>query len=571
MEGKNRDTFLKQLRNMKSGRENERDRLVKLGQSQASIRRDLTELIDERVTEKLQQFRQPSGQSSYSYSELYSALKSDVLPFPGDHLQEKEKRMKQWRDMVKGVKDAEEEHVIQEAFMAMIHGMEFCNITFYDTHKLNTIAHPQKPDVTGVITGLALHPHSVAVLFELRAFHRSIDGKMKGQLVSAINRVWDKTHQEMFGFAMNGHDDSTFVYHKCAEGTCETAMNVPITQVLLLLQKWDRQIADTQSQLPSTPGYEIRYRLGSGKTSDVFCVSPNSESEKFLVFKSSKPNYQEVVEREALLMGEMLENDELSECPHLAKYETTVEDSSGHTIGFVSYPCGIDKTDGKLSLNVEDVKDLVTTLRLLHKAKFYHRDVTPNNIGHYMNVASRLVFLRDFGFAISHGDANQPYEGAMITASKSILESFQSSGVSFTCRDDFESLVKTFIIALTNCSPLIPLNAVTPGEKASALLDFWQSYDGHISCVVDSLMQEGNDYMSWFVMVLPLRASPMGQSEQKKVPSPTRRPKQGKKPSKRPRKGDQRCGSMGDLSASPLPEPNVKLMSRYHFRPRDKT
>ena len=102
--------------------------------------------------------------------------------------------------------------------MKMICGMDFEHIDFYDTHRLNTIAYPQKPDVTGVTGGLALHPHSVAVLFELRAFHRPIDGKMKGQLSSAVNRVWQKTHQDLLGFAMNGHEGSTFIYHKSSDG-----------------------------------------------------------------------------------------------------------------------------------------------------------------------------------------------------------------------------------------------------------------------------------------------------------------------------------------------------------------
>ena len=106
------------------------------------------------------------------------------------------------------------EDAIQEAFVKMINKMEFKNLTFYDTHKLNTIAYPQKPDVTGVIAGLALHTHSVAVFFELQ----SVDGKMKGQLISETNRVWQKTRQEIVGFAMNGCDNSTFVYHKLADG-----------------------------------------------------------------------------------------------------------------------------------------------------------------------------------------------------------------------------------------------------------------------------------------------------------------------------------------------------------------
>ena len=102
--------------------------------------------------------------------------------------------------------------------MKMINKMKFRHLAFYDTHKLNTIAYPQKPDVTGVIAGLALHTHSVAVFFELRPCHRLVDGKMKGQLISETNRVWQKTRQEMFGFALNGHDNSTFVYHKLADG-----------------------------------------------------------------------------------------------------------------------------------------------------------------------------------------------------------------------------------------------------------------------------------------------------------------------------------------------------------------
>ena len=289
------------------------------------------------------------------------------------------------------------------------------------------------------------------------------------------------------------------------------ATGFSIKNVLLLLQNWDEEIG-LSAGLPVVSGYNLNYRLGSGKTSEVYCVSPDSDPKTFLVLKFPKPNYQEIVDHEAQLMSEMADKDALFQNPSLAKIERPISVQSkgvDSLPGFISYPCGIDKTDGKLSLVAKDIGDLVVALRALHEAGFLHRDVTPENIGHYWNKKSRTVFLRDFGFSISSADAGNPYEGAMITASKNVLESLQSNGsYCFTPRDDFESLVKTVIIATSGCSPLVPLSAITPNEKASALLAFWRDYGEHIQHVVDCLVVGESHLMSWCVMFLPFGDPP---------------------------------------------------------------
>ena len=397
------------------------------------------------------------------------------------------------------------------------------------------------------------------------------------------------------------------------------ATDFSIKNVLSLLQKWDQEIGlffeglpvvsgnreffeKSQNFVPKftqfplkkfciPSGYHLNYRLGSGKTSDVYCVSPESDLKTFLVLKFPKePKYQEIVNCEAQLMFDMADNNNLFQNPYLAKIETTISVQSkglGSLTGFISYPCGIDKTDGKLSLVAEDIRDLVVALQALHKADFLHRDITPENVGHYWNKNARKVFLRDFGFSISSVDAGNPYEGAMITASKNVLESLQANTpYSFTPRDDFESLAKTVIIVTSGCSPLVPLSAVTSKEKASALLAFWRRYDEHIQHVVDCLVVGESHLMSWCVMFLPFgdSLSPVGTSE-KKIPSPTRLPPdnhtQRRSSKKKPHK-ESRSESMGDLSDFPLPQQNLRVMQEqasssssssssshsYFFRPR---
>ena len=272
--------------------------------------------------------------------------------------------------------------------------------------------------------------------------------------------------------------------------------NTLFENVLQLLAEWDEEIGERSSGFkPIVSGYTINYRLGSGKTSDVYCVSENSTND-ILVLKVPKGDSfsQGVVDCEAEMMADLNDKD-CFENEHLAKiYETidvTVGDSPRR--GFLSYPCGLDKKDGKLSLVSKDVICLVNALRGLHGAGYFHRDVSPCNIGHYVNEGSRVVFLRDFGFSLPVEAQNRLYQGTMVTASKSVLESLMDSEdkpFHFTARDDFESLVKTLLIAINGHSPLVPQEASSAAEKAKAMLAYWKNRDEDIQAFVDLLLAD---------------------------------------------------------------------------------
>jgi len=454
-------------------------------------------LQQNQIVRNVKQLQKPSGASSLSYAEVFKNHEtSPPISFPKCSVEEK-KRIECWKKMSNAVKDKVSEDDIQTEFLKMLREMKFKNLEFYDTHTNNNIAHPQKPDITGIVSGIALHTKSTVVLFELRASHRSVDGKMKGQLISAVNRVWDIAHQEIYGFALNGHEQSTFVYHKSEKGP-EVGHDTYFESVLKLLEEWDKEIGERSSGFkPIVSGYTINYRLGSGKTSDVYCVSEN-RSNDILVLKVPKEdsNSQEVVCHEVEMMLDLNNKKYFFDNDHLAKIDQTVDVTVGDScrVGFLSYPCGLDKKDGKLSLVSKDAIDLVKALQDLHNAGYFHRDVSPCNIGHYENEeGSRVVFLRDFGFAVTCAEAeNQVYQGTMVTASKSVLESLKNSEekpFAFTARDDFESLVKTLLIGINGHSPLIPEEASSAMQKAQAMLTYWENRDKDIQAFVDSLLQ----------------------------------------------------------------------------------
>ena len=188
------------------------------------------------------------------------------------------------------------------------------------------------------------------------------------------------------------------------------ATDFSIKNVLSLLQKWDQEIGlffeglpvvsgnreffeKSQNFVPKftqfplkkfciPSGYHLNYRLGSGKTSDVYCVSPESNLKTFLVLKFPKePKYQEIVNCEAQLMFDMADNNNLFQNPYLAKIETTISVQSkglGSLTGFISYPCGIDKTDGKLSLVAPNKLFIVRIF--VFKGSFQHTEQLSENL-----------------------------------------------------------------------------------------------------------------------------------------------------------------------------------------------
>ena len=336
--------------------------------------------------------------------------------------------------------------------------------------------------------------------------------------------------------------------------------------VLKLLEEWDKEIGERSSGFkPIVSGCTINYRLGSGKTSDVYCVSEN-DSNDILVLKVPKEdlNSQEVVRHEAEMMVDLNDKKCFFENEHLAKISETVDITVGDSFrrGFLSYPCGLDKKDGKLSLVSKDIICLVNALRDLHRAGYFHRDVSPCNIGHYESEGSRVVFLRDFGFSIPCEEAEkQLYQGTMVTASKSVLESLANSEeepFAFTARDDFESLVKTLLIAINGHSPLIPKEASSAVQKSKAMLEYWENRDEDIQAFVDSVVLKDNLSFEMNCRILMPSGDLPSSSEPIKHPSPQRPklptktppPREDKKKKEKQRQGSMNLASHGVMTRS---------------------
>ena len=117
--------------------------------------------------------------------------------------------------------DRKKEGCIQGQFPSTMNNC-FLKLKFYDTHKLDFIAYPRKPDVT--VTPRLLHPHTETALaiVELKNTKVSIDGTTKGELISAVQRIYElqNTKREIWGFAMNGGSDNNFIYCLHADGEC---------------------------------------------------------------------------------------------------------------------------------------------------------------------------------------------------------------------------------------------------------------------------------------------------------------------------------------------------------------
>jgi len=299
-------------------------------------------------------------------------------------LENADDRLMLWQKLQGLVKDKKDEAVIQKEFVRTVTKMGFKNLDFYDTHNLDSIANPQKPDVTAVPKGLLLLTQSVAILFELRAFHRNVDGKMKGQLISAVDRVWLRLpmRRDLWGFAMNGGNDTTFVYCREHNGSRQMGETVNIRNVLLLIQQLDRGAKSFLNRLPEVENFKMRSLLGSGKTSDVYCVEDSGE-QHFMALKVPKDGYQHVIVSEGVFMQMMQESGPLKE--HLdcfAKIHQVVSVTIGgeeKKSALVTYPCG---EQGKPCLIVKEVVKLAKGLQCFHESGFYHRDISPSNIGH---------------------------------------------------------------------------------------------------------------------------------------------------------------------------------------------
>ena len=271
---------------------------------------------------------------------------------------------------------------------------------------------------------------------------------------------------------------SSHIAFACTE-TFQMAKDVPYDELLSFL----RNLAlGSQVVLPSLPDYEVKCELGRGLTSRVFCV--NNERGDW-VLKLPKPNHNHatrIVANEATIMNEMGTNQAVRENPHLAKFVAKVSVTfQGHTQdGILLFPPATNK---KVRLTQQDVTELAGALFDLHKAGYLHRDVSPGNIGHYLDRSSQCrPFLRDFGFAVAMTEKTEgrierklPFAGTVVTASNRILAALSAGNTEVTVgrRDDLESLCKSAILLASGSR--VGVDESSLAERANEVLSFWKS------------------------------------------------------------------------------------------------
>jgi len=126
------------------------------------------------------------------------------------------------------VRSDKKETIIQEKFPKTMN-KKFPKLCFHNTHAINHILKHQKPAVLGTKNGL--HPHIQTALFlvELKRLSKDIDGKAKGQLISAINRMFEELEEkrEIWGF---------FVVHG-TEGNFLSIINLRM-EIIVLRRKF---------------------------------------------------------------------------------------------------------------------------------------------------------------------------------------------------------------------------------------------------------------------------------------------------------------------------------------------
>ena len=293
----------------------------------------------------------------------------------------------------------------------------------------------------------------------------------------------------------------------------EMARNVSADEIFVFL----RQIADSkQVQHPTLLNYTVKCLLGRGTTSDVYCALENN-TENNLVLKIPHESYVSSVAAEARIMKRMAEDHDVLHCPNLCKFLDRVTVQVGQREAqaiLLSYPA----TTASIRLSPGDVVELAGALKVLHRAGFLHRDVSPGNIGHYGPIKKNeregiyVPFLRDFGFALQlqepFGEVRVPFAGTLSTASQRILKELEAGNTSplIGPQDDVESLCKSVLLLASHSFPLFS-NAKEKNlvEKAKCMREFWESRKFPLEVVSTIVESQNYEAIKVFAACLPIR------------------------------------------------------------------
>ena len=230
---------------------------------------------------------------------------------------------------------------------------------------------------------------------------------------------------------------------------------------------------------PTLKDYTVTCELGRGLTSRVFCVKDNRGDWVFKFPKPDEENATRIVAKEATIMNEMGVNQAVRENPHLAKFVGRVSATfqGQDRDGILLFPPATNK---KVPLALEDVTELAGALFDLHEAGFLHRDVSPANIGHYVDQDLQCrPFLRDFGFAVAltkkgENEEKLSFAGTVVSASNRILGALSRGRKEILVgrRDDLESLCKSLI--LLACGSRVGVDEEALAGRAEGVLNFWE-------------------------------------------------------------------------------------------------
>jgi hypothetical protein len=126
----------------------------------------------------------------------------------------------------------------------------FPNLAFHDTHTINYIAYPQKPDVTVTLANLCAHVQTALAVVELKRPGKSIDDSAKGQVCSAVNLIFNKLVEKrpIWGFVVNGEKHNNFIYQKLPKGNQSLVIWLGklicfLKEISNLLTQWTLQLS----------------------------------------------------------------------------------------------------------------------------------------------------------------------------------------------------------------------------------------------------------------------------------------------------------------------------------------
>lgn len=219
----------------------------------------------------------------------------------------------------------------------------------------------------------------------------------------------------------------------------------------------------------------LKQRLGYGATSKVISASFSEDikEEEYAVKFIDDP---EILNRELAHYQALMQNG--ISCMMLNGYVVAAD---GEKCGIVM-PIGIpireyfgpNLYENLTLVGMEFIK-LLENLADMHRiAKIVHRDIRLENL---LCFAGGIKLI-DWGYAVNleeGGFFQGPYAGSLRTASESILSQLKNGdlqSIKSTPRDDYESLIKTFIL-LVHPKEVIPKQATEIADQASKIQHFW--------------------------------------------------------------------------------------------------